>query len=502
MPLWTKKLSLIDIFLTLSLFVISFLLSSHLWHQDVLFHTDVARDFLVVHEIVSTKSPTLIGPRSGGIPGVFHGPLWYYVSLIPFMLTNGNPVLMGWFWWLLGVSATTLFFSISIKLTKHRTSSLLTTVAFTLLLLPGAAGPINTFLADLFSFAIFALWVFWYETPTLIRALLGWFLLGILVQFQMAFAIPIAIVWLPFFIYKAYRERKNSQLFAPLAFLLPLATFVLFDLRHDWLQVRSVFAYLTTHHASSNFLMKLWQRFQMFLFDGTHVFGFSKYINPLALGFFAFLTRKQKEKRLDYAIKIALIWYVGWWSVTLLFSGDIWNYYFSQFYGIILLVVSMLISKHKFAQLIFFVGIVFSLINTKSALFYNPSRFNSSSWSLLNQIASDGLTEPSTGYFLYSQDQFAYPLKYAFLYYQKIHPELNAKSFSKQPQTVLVKSADDSRNPYSTSKDWQLNKLKINQAPSETKEYPFGYVLEKYKLDKASLESQVDPNLITDLHFR
>lgn len=497
-----KEFTLFDKFLAVSLLVICLLLSSHLWHQDVLFHTDVARDFLVIQEIVSTKAPTLIGPRSGGVSGVFHGPLWYYVSLIPFIIVNGNPVMMGWFWWLLGIAAIILFFIVSVRLTKNITSSLLTTIAFTLLLLPSAAGPINTFLADIFSFAVFAIWVSWYTKPTLTKALAGWFLLGVLVQFQMAFAIPIALIWLFFFVIKIKKEKLFKQLLTPLAFLPPLATFVAFDLRHDWLQVRSVLAYLSAHRVDSNFLIKFWQRLQLFLFDGVHVFGFNKYLSPFVLGLFFFLTRKNKDKTLKSAIIIAAIWYVGWWTITLLFSGDIWNYYFSQFFGIILLIISMLASKHKLAQLVLGISIIFSLFNAKSALFYNASRFNSSSWSLLSQIAHDGLLEPSTGYFLYSQDQFAYPLKYAFSYYKNNHLELDARSFSKQPLTILVKAADDPNNPYSTSKDWQLNKLRINMSPYETKEYQFGYVLEKYKLDKANLETQVDPNIITDLHFR
>ena len=61
-----------------------FLNTLHLFKADVRFHTDIARDFLVMADIVETNKPTLIGPKSGGISGVFHGPAWYYLNL-PFI---------------------------------------------------------------------------------------------------------------------------------------------------------------------------------------------------------------------------------------------------------------------------------------------------------------------------------------------------------------------------------------------------------------------------------
>jgi hypothetical protein len=50
-----------------------FLSAWYVINGDIVFHTDIARDFLVLQDIVETHKPTLIGPRSGGISGVFHG---------------------------------------------------------------------------------------------------------------------------------------------------------------------------------------------------------------------------------------------------------------------------------------------------------------------------------------------------------------------------------------------------------------------------------------------
>ncbi len=65
---------------------------------DIIFHTDIARDFLLMEDVVKNKPITLIGPRSGGIPGVFHGPLWTYLNLPSFIIGGGNPAIVSWFW--------------------------------------------------------------------------------------------------------------------------------------------------------------------------------------------------------------------------------------------------------------------------------------------------------------------------------------------------------------------------------------------------------------------
>lgn len=146
--------------------------------------------------------------------------------------------------------------------------------------------------------------------------------------------------------------------------------------------------------------------------------------------------------------------------------------------------------------------ILWLFLQSRSTFLYTETRFDGSSWKLLSKIAEQSLSKPDRGYFVYSQDQFAYSLKYAFSYYAKTHPEVNAKSFEKRSETVLVKTADDPRNPYSTSQDWQSNKIKISEQPIETTTFPFGYMMEVYNLSEETINKPIDPNLIIDLHFR
>ena len=123
----------------------------------------------------------------------------------------------------------------------------------------------------------------------------------------MAFAIPIAVIWAPIFIWKVYQEKKLIQLLSPLAFLPPLASFFIFDLRHDWLQTRSIINYLQADHVNQELLLKLIKRGQNFIFDGLHVFGIQRLFTPFIIGLFLFFARKSNLTT-RIAIKILAYW--------------------------------------------------------------------------------------------------------------------------------------------------------------------------------------------------
>lgn len=496
------KLSLFQCFLILVLIALMLAMSSYLWNGDVLVHTDVARDLLVVREMVENKQITLIGPRSS-IPGVFHGALWYYVYLIPFVLTHGNPLLMGWFWWAMVIFASLLFLYFAYLLTKRLTVSLLIVICFVLLEFPSAAGPTNIFFANLFAFVPFIFWWLWYQKTNLKLAIVGWLTMGLIAQFQMAFAVPLALSWGFVFLWKVIKEKKWQQLVTPLFFLLPFSTFVLFELRHNFLQTNSFLAYIQTAKSDISFYVRLIERIKQAFYSGINLFGLNNWwLNLLIWFFFLYLILQSHSTKLKKFCLIASYWYFSWWILTLNFSGTIWSFYFDPFLSILLLVIVMIASKSSVAKWLLMVMTFFAIFQSRGNFLYNSDRFNSSSWKLLSSIAADSLSEPGVGYFLYSQDQFAYPLKYAFAFYQQENVGLEAAHFTKRPVTILVKALDNPDNPWSTSSHWQTSKININMEPAYTKVYPYGYTLEKYLLDEQNLNSLIDTNLVKGLEFR
>ena len=92
-----KKIAKIGFFiLVLSSLVMA---TWYVLHGDILFSTDIARDFSLLDE-ARQKGIVLIGPRASGV-GLFHGPLWLYLNFPAFIIGNGNPIIVGWFWILL-----------------------------------------------------------------------------------------------------------------------------------------------------------------------------------------------------------------------------------------------------------------------------------------------------------------------------------------------------------------------------------------------------------------
>ncbi len=213
-------------------------------HGDIVFHTDIARDFLLMEDVVRNKPITLIGPRSGGIPGVFHGPLWTYLNIPAFILGNGNPAVVGWFWVLLFAINVFIVYKVGSKMISADVGWITAAIASVISAF-SVPGYFNPFGAVMFA-PLFIYFLFKYIQTNNIKDLLwSLFILGIVIQFQMAFGVPILVLVVPLLIFLVIRNKKFLHIFSLLILLIPLSTFILFDLKHQFLQTKSVLNYMT-----------------------------------------------------------------------------------------------------------------------------------------------------------------------------------------------------------------------------------------------------------------
>lgn len=88
------------------LFFLAFFLRFYLISDNLFFGPEQGRDLLVVRNIVEDHKFTLIGARTE-IEGIFYGPAYYYLVLIPFVLSRGDPIFIEGF--LIGLSSLTVF---------------------------------------------------------------------------------------------------------------------------------------------------------------------------------------------------------------------------------------------------------------------------------------------------------------------------------------------------------------------------------------------------------
>lgn len=497
-----KKYKLIVV----SIILLNILLSAwYVLNNDLIFHTDIARDFLVLEDIVKTHKPTLLGPRSGGIPGVFHGPLWFYVNLPIFILGKGSPIIVGWFWVFLSALSVFVTYYFGKKLFNEKVG-LLASLLLSVFSISYTRALFNPFGAVLLFPIFFYLLITYIKSTKFIYLISSLFLLGLMIQFQIAFGLPIlvlsSIYLIPFF----FKKKKIFHIFAFLILLIPLSTYFLFELRHDFLQTRSIISYISTKQkvGSLSLLNIIIQRARGLLFDGINMTPQNFLFNSPITILFGILIYNLKNKEFKYRniYLLYFFFYFGFWIIALAFKGVIWGYYYWPFLPLTLIIfVSLfnLINKKIFIFVflyIFIINFVFGVQSIKSV---------GTGWAFYFKLAKEVYKNANGndfGYYIYTPDQFAYSEKYSMHYVQTMFKQTVSYSYEKKPLTYLIIAPPPEDKPYLNGDWWKKNQVKINKDPDKILNYSNGVIIEKYLLSKKELKVSSDPNLIQDLIFR
>lgn len=221
-----------------ALFFIGFFLRLYKIPQNLFFGPEQGIDFLVIKNIVVNHSLTLIGSKTD-IGGIFHGPIYYYLSAIPFLLSQGNPLFVSIFY--ITISSLTVFLVYNLaKELFNKNIGLLAGVLFTF-----SFGAIiysrwlsNPPLSILFA-GFYFLFIYRFlkgHSLSLIFASISFCLLG-QAEF-LNFLFYGAITFLIVIIFrKEFVKQKISILIISLIILIigSIGNYLLFDLRHDFL---------------------------------------------------------------------------------------------------------------------------------------------------------------------------------------------------------------------------------------------------------------------------
>ena len=492
---------------------------------NIFFHTDIARDFLLMEDIVDNKHPTLIGPRSGAIPGLFHGPLWLYFNLPAFWVGNGDPVYVGWFWVFLYILSIIIIYYVGKKMfgEKEGLFSALLLSSVTILQIRSLFNPYG---ALLLSPLYLYLFVSYLKTKSLKTLIIALFLLGIIIQFQMAFGVPILFLTMIYLLYYLYKNKILSHLVSFFVLLIPLSSFLLFDLRNKFLQVKSVVSYLVgtqTHgKLESNLFQLVGIRIKESIFDGLGIITQNSFYPTLLILvvfiFGIYLIYKKNNPKTLPVYTACIFFYLGFWFLTIFFKGPVWNYYYLPFIPLLILIF---VSFRKYINSFFFFTIFFMIyaVNMYAAIqdlkTYNsdPSGQDVSTWKF-NKLVSETIFaggEENFGYFIFTPDLYGYSPRYAIDLYQKRFKDKKVKPYEKSAITYLVIAPPPyyGKDPNSVwyqkntnSAIWKSNDIRITSDPISVTTFNNGFIIEKYNLSDEEIKVESNPYLIKDIFFR
>lgn len=502
-----------------------FLASFWVINGNIFFHTDIARDFLLMQDIVDNRNLILIGPRSGAIPGLFHGPLWLYLNIPVFLIGEGDPVFVGWFWVALYILSLSIIYYVGKKMFAEEEGilSALLLSSVTILYIRSLFNPYGALLLSPLYFYFFYRYLQSKQIKTLVLSL---FILGLIIQFQMAFGVPILVLTLLYLVYYLYRNKSLTHLISVFILLIPLSSFILFDIRNNFLQLNSVASYLwggQTHgKLDLNPIQVMAMRVRESVTDGLGIITQNNiYMTVLLLFtiiFVIFHTLGQKDRKTGLVYFLFSYFYLGFWFLTIFFKGPLWNYYYLPFIPLIILFFVSL--RKQMNRIIFYaIFILIYVLNLQNALkdisTYNPNPLEQdvSTWKFNKLVAKNVFEgrENEFGYFIFTPDLYGYSPRYALDFYQKRMKDKKVSPYQKSEITYLLIAPppEYGRDPNSVwyqkntnSTKWKSNDIKITKNPVSVVSFKNGFFMEKYNLSDEEISVMPNPYLIKDIFFR
>lgn len=504
--------------LGLSVLIVNFFIGLlHFFKADFYYDTDIARDFLLLDDMLESKKISLIGGRSS-ISGVFHGPLYYWLVLPLFILFKGNPLGITIFWQLSYWLFLGSFYLIVKEITDNK-KALLSTVLLSTLTVFIPFGFTHTVLAN---FLIMPLiyFVYRYVKESKLWQLISAVLLnGLIIQFQMAFGVPMFILLGIYTVFHIIKNKNYLHFLAGLLILLPLSTFIMFDLRHDFIQLKSVFNFLNSPSNAWEIKNYLNARLDSIL-NSFNILNLpiEQLRDIVSFGFiislFSLLIKVDKKDKNYKVIFISLLVVFGFWIITIPFKDTVWPQYYKTFLPVVVFIIVFSLQNYfpkKIGNIIIFLIIVSNFFfNIKDGINYLKSEPISDEihWKFYRKMANDIFQNSSGkkfGYYVFSPDQFAYQGKYAMKYFSKAKG-LDVSPYKKESLTYLIISPNMSNNPWANEEYWRENQVNINRNPDESWIYGEveneNYSIKRYNLSLEEVVISSDPLLIDGIHFR
>ena len=238
--------------------VVSIFLSAwYVLNGDLVFHSDIARDFVLMEQMVSERKLSLIGEGIRDIPGLYHGPAWLYVNLPAFIIGGGNPIVVGWGWIALEMLFLYSIYWMSKRIFSLQVGLIVTAIVATKIPLftHQLINPSGAFL--LFPTFFYFLWRY-SNDKKIVDLVIATILSGLLIQCEIVFGLPMFLSLALIVMFNVVNKSvKITHVFSLIVILLPLSTYLVFDLRHNFVQVKTAWSYINGEHTGGWPLMNV-----------------------------------------------------------------------------------------------------------------------------------------------------------------------------------------------------------------------------------------------------
>ena len=318
------------------------------------FINDQGRDALKLKSIVEGDL-TLIGPTSG-LPGFFLGPLWYYIGLPGYMLSDGSPHGIALWYIFLATLAIPFFILIVKKLLPKEQIWQYLGFGF-LVFLPASLNGATFIWNPLLSIPLMAaaLYFLFAARSSRLALFLAFLMLALVLHSEFAYGIfllPILFI-LIFWIRKKF--ALLDYVIAASAIIITLLPQILFEVKNNFLMSKSLIQGVISGETAVS-LFALWTRRPSQLFSSTQELFFGRssaaFIPMLLVGAFIIYGMHQAFKKKNYEWQIialiGVIPYIGYmfWKGN---YGNFFSYYITPHF-IPLALIFIYGLKNFFAQ--------------------------------------------------------------------------------------------------------------------------------------------------------
>lgn len=457
------------------------------------FGFDQGREYLMTQDIVDNKNLRLIGTPLGagaaGLQGIFHGPVYYYLLGVPYILFNGNPAGGTVLMFVIGVLSLLASYFLG-KDMFGKIGGLLTMalVGMSPLFISQSRFLWSPYPSTLF--ILLAFYFIFHIKKSSLNIFLAAFFSVFIYNFELAIAVPLAFTLLIYVIYLfRFRLIKYVYLFA--GFIVGLLPMILFEVRHSFMAVNGMISYLTSSKSDEKF------EFVPHFLDHLNAFG-----NHLVASFpyvyifhivlfiilffpFFFLLTKEKNKNLKHFLIFLITLPVINFAILLFLRNAVYHYYLYHLTVIYIIVfVFILLRSGKFKLLrvgaillLIAFAISFLITYTKSSLYdindYGGTAKLKGKVDAIDYIFNDAKGE-RFGLFVFSPPVYTYPYDYIISWRQEKYGFTPTQSKEGVFYLLIEK---DPEKPWSYE-GWLQTVIKTGNVEKEVV-LPSGFIIQK-----------------------